>query len=370
MTRCPSAEQLAELASGLAGGDARDALAAHVEGCPQCSTQLAALAATWEQLDAWQVAEPRSGLAAEFRLLLDAEPQTPVAAARRAEVPWRLWLAIAAALALVAVLPAVYFNGNGATLALAAGKIEVRDSVGDAWRPASLVTGGQSVRTIGAATLHAPDGSRVELQSGNISRLDPSGTGERLHLFVEAGRAEFDVAPDARAFVVETTAGQVRVVGTYFGVEASAARPDLLVAWVQRGKVEVSNDRGTTVLEAGQCCCCARRAGPAEQRFEPGGLVFVRNEHHPTVAFLARVHSTSPQGVRVTVRGQPQDLPYDRVFVRPLKQGLPVQVSVRTGQPLRPATLIRVIDNKVQVRLPDGVHRVEPEAVHIEVDSK
>ena len=117
-------------------------------------------------------------------------------------------------------------------------------------------------------TLHLPDGSVVDLNSGSRLRYSRNfGTDHRqLELL---GEAYFSVEKGAVPFVVNTTVGQTTVLGTKFNV---FARQEQLRVGVNEGRVEVSaNVAGTrrmVLLHAGEKTSC--RAGGFPN--EPSGI--------------------------------------------------------------------------------------------------
>ena len=81
------------------------------------------------------------------------------------------------------------------------------------------------------------DGTRAELNA--LTRLRVRLRGSERHVWLEKGEVLFTVAKDkARPFVVETTAGSVRVTGTVFNVSSQAA--DSLAVVLLEGSVEAT----------------------------------------------------------------------------------------------------------------------------------
>ncbi|MBP7140643.1 MAG: FecR domain-containing protein [Opitutaceae bacterium] len=92
----------------------------------------------------------------------------------------------------------------------------------------------QRVAIVVPDTRTLPDGSIVELKSGAQIRVDFSGATRAVALI--SGEAHFQVAHDAKPFVVTAGAVEFRAVGTAFSVELAAESVALLVT---QGRVAV-----------------------------------------------------------------------------------------------------------------------------------
>lgn len=91
-------------------------------------------------------------------------------------------------------------------------------------------------------TVALSDGSTMWLNTGSAADIQIDAA-ER-HVVLARGEGYFDVVRDPRRpFTIDAGVGQVRVVGTAFGVYREG---DDVVVTVQRGKVEVSGERGTS----------------------------------------------------------------------------------------------------------------------------
>lgn len=95
-----------------------------------------------------------------------------------------------------------------------------------------------------------PDGTRAELNA--LTHLRVRLRGNERHVWLDKGEALFTVAKDrSRPFVVETTAGSVRVTGTVFNVSSQTA--DSLAVVLLEGSVEATplNDSHVRKLAPG-----------------------------------------------------------------------------------------------------------------------
>ncbi|MCE5272133.1 FecR domain-containing protein [bacterium] len=158
------------------------------------------------------------------------------------------WLRIAAAVALLALLP--YWGGHLLTRLgpdySAAELKEIRVEMG---RMESVVLA---------------DGSRVTLEAGSIFRYPESFSGGERRVELE-GEAYFEVAPDKEhPFEVRATGALVRVLGTKFDVRAWPQGSSVQVA-VLEGAVSFSHDRlwrnGKVVVHGGQLSLMQRGDG-------------------------------------------------------------------------------------------------------------
>jgi transmembrane sensor len=107
-------------------------------------------------------------------------------------------------------------------------------------------------------TVNLRDGSFARLAEG--ARLEEWEAGPRRLVSLE-GQAFFAVARDsARPFVVRTSTGQVRVLGTRFELRSD---PGSLRTVVVEGRVEVSNPEGMVEVGAGEMALAQLGAPPA-----------------------------------------------------------------------------------------------------------
>ncbi len=109
------------------------------------------------------------------------------------------------------------------------------------WR-GDFVTGFGETREVALA-----DGSQVSLNSH--SRLDLAFEGGRRGVRLLEGEAYFEVAKDARPFVVAAAGGEVTVLGTRFNVYDEGGRVTVTVA---EGRVRVAAGGGAALLAAGK----------------------------------------------------------------------------------------------------------------------
>ena len=191
----------------------------------------------WLDFDAWLTAAPGhaeaydAAMAFDQRLDLDARmieraPQRSVAAPVAKILPLRparrawMWSA-GAALAAAFVAGAVLLPSGG----LLGG------------RTTDYSTGFGERKTIALE-----DGSRIELNAASHISVKFEHGARRVKL--DDAQAFFDVAKDPqRPFLIETGAGQIRVVGTQFDVRH---RDGQVAVAVQRGVVEVRPDRANS----------------------------------------------------------------------------------------------------------------------------
>lgn len=148
-----------------------------------------------------------------------------------------------------------------------------------------------------ARTVALPDGSRVTLNTDTALAVDMTGGQRRLRLL--RGEAFFEAAPDpARPFIVGSSGGEIRVIGTRFNLRAGAGGT---VAAVEEGvvaAVPAASPSATLTLTAGQAAriepSAARRLDGVEPADEAawrrGQLVFYRTPLGEAVAALNRYH--------------------------------------------------------------------------------
>lgn len=165
-------------------------------------------------------------------------------AAQASERPRALGFALAASLAAVALISVLL--------------------LGSRWLPGS---GSQQPVLLAAAVgeireIKLPDGSRLTLDSA--SKVQAAFTRTQRTLTLIEGRARFQVAHEARLFVVRAGSSEVVATGTLFDVSLIGGRTDVVLL---QGSVEVrTGDRPTTEqLKPGQKLILAA-AGPPERR--------------------------------------------------------------------------------------------------------
>lgn len=107
-------------------------------------------------------------------------------------------------------------------------------------------------------TIHLADGSAVHLAVGSTLEIDPA----RPRMVRLEGRAYFGIAHQPEdPFIVQSSAGQTRVLGTRFDL---TARGDELTVLVVEGRVEVASEAGEAEVGAGE-----------ESRIVAGGMPVV-----------------------------------------------------------------------------------------------
>jgi ferric-dicitrate binding protein FerR (iron transport regulator) len=118
----------------------------------------------------------------------------------------------------------------------------------------------------GPTTHTFPDGSIVTLaDSAEIRTYGEAGKRGFKHV---SGVIDVTVAKGKGEFVVTTPYGDVKVLGTEFTLELvdgtadGGEKVEMLAVEVTEGKVEVSNDKGTTTLEASQDTIVEKDAAP------------------------------------------------------------------------------------------------------------
>ena len=112
------------------------------------------------------------------------------------------------------------------------------------------------------ATISLPDSSEVTLNHSSALTVEPS-RGERARRVTLKGEAFFRVRKDGSPFLVSTSLGVVRVLGTEFNV---MVRDDRLEVAVISGTVDVSSARSgrdsSVVVPAGEIAVCSGAGFP------------------------------------------------------------------------------------------------------------
>jgi transmembrane sensor len=197
------------------------------------------------------------------------------------------------------------------------------------------------------------DGTRVQLNACTALAVDLGRTERRVRL--AGGQAFFAVTKDAaRPFIVETSAGLVRVTGTQFDVRSETN--DQLEVTVTEGHVQVSVDgRGAAApfalgvgdrLTAGPEGVAVRELSAAELEralaWRQGQIVFAGTPLREALARFARYHGrtiTADDDVAALAVGSRYSLDDLNKFFEGLEETLHVQVkpnpdgSVRVGRP-------------------------------------
>lgn len=258
-----------------------------LDASPHHAVAYARVEATWERAQRLQAAPPVA--------LRDHG-----AAARHGGTAWRRrapFLAAAAVLVLAA----------GAALWLS-------------MRPEVYRTGVGERRTVALA-----DGSRVELNTASLLRVDYSERGRDVRL--EAGEALFQVAKDsARPFVVHAGNAAVRAVGTAFNVRLR-----------DREVVEVTVTEGVVAVDGGAAeTAAAGRAAAAPRTVAAGAGAVVGQGAVATLALDADAlqQRTAWRRDLIELRGETLDravAEFNRYRAVPLVVGDPRIASIRVG---------------------------------------
>ena len=92
----------------------------------------------------------------------------------------------------------------------------------------------------GECMIKLDDGTKVWVNAETKLKYPVAFVGDRREVVLE-GEAFFDVAKNEKPFIVETSFGDVRVLGTAFGISAYASEPESYTTLV-RGKVSVERE--------------------------------------------------------------------------------------------------------------------------------
>ncbi|MGJ7543481.1 FecR domain-containing protein [Variovorax sp. LT1R16] len=186
------------------------------------------------------------------------------------------------------------------------------------------------------------DGSRVLLDTGSAIDVRIDGTRRTVHL--RAGAIQLTTAADARPFIVETTQGRLRALGTRFTVrqDGEEARSDIRLA-VTEGAVEVTLrdasspalvvPAGQQTLLRGQGASALAAVSPESQAWTQGVLYAERMRLADFCAELSRYRPgllhCSPEVAELRISGAFQLRDTDYVLSM-VASTLPVQVVTRT----------------------------------------
>ena len=159
----------------------------------------------------------------------------------------KIWYAAAAILLLGLLIPAAYLNRKL--------KTQQTESIA---QYVEVTTGRGEIKTF-----YLPDQTMVTLNVESTLNYPAVFAGER---FVELkGEALFEVTPDSgNPFIVETSAMNISVLGTVFGVKAYQ-EDGLSMVCVSSGKVEVKMAHDTIELEKDRQLKINRETGSYEQ---------------------------------------------------------------------------------------------------------
>jgi ferric-dicitrate binding protein FerR (iron transport regulator) len=201
-----------------------------------------------QQPTAAAIADVRAEVEAEWRRTLAARQQ------RRRYTAWAAAAGVAVAAVAVWVARPLYLPDAGpvATLARVVGEVQV-DSGDGHWSALSAgrsIGAGAVIRTgsSGRAALRMEDGVELRLDTGTQLAFNNEHEANlaRGAVYVDSGP---DTGAPAARFVLQTSAGNVRHLGTQY--EARLADSDLRVG-VREGRVEVTAPRGTVLAGAGE----------------------------------------------------------------------------------------------------------------------
>ncbi|HEX9208597.1 MAG TPA: FecR family protein [Steroidobacteraceae bacterium] len=201
--------------------------------------------------------QPPPEVAAQVRAAVEAEWRVTVAA-RQPRRRYTPWLAAAASVAALAagvwlVAPQVMQGSTDvATVARVAGDVAVRHGQDASWQPlraAATLQRGDEIRTAadGRVALRRTDGLDLRLDAATTVALNDADTARLTagRIYVDAGVA----GSAARDFVVATTLGQVRHLGTQYMAGIADGR---LVVAVREGSVAVEDGREPVIARAGE----------------------------------------------------------------------------------------------------------------------
>jgi transmembrane sensor len=269
----------------------------------------------------------------DFEAWLQANPLHPIAYQRAGEVfaigrflavehsarrapandnPWAgeaKWFAAAAILAIALIMGAFVIEGlpqlEGAAPAL---RTAANRQQTDGEHRARYAAGEEAGRSVKLA-----DGSAVTLEPGSI--LTVAFRSDRRELALESGQARFDVAHEARPFVVTAGGGSVTARGTVFEIHVGADRQ--VTVNLVRGAIDVERPRLTdgslaafSRLEPGESLAYTAASGPPPTELENGtmGSCASRDrkavprlfDRTPLYAVIAEAGEASGQTIRLS----------------------------------------------------------------------
>lgn len=118
-------------------------------------------------------------------------------------------------------------------------------------KPAGTVYNELEVPRGGECMIKLDDGTRVWVNAETKLKYPVTFVGENREVILE-GEAFFDVVEDEKPFIVKTSFGDVRVLGTAFGISAYSNEPESYTTLV-RGKVSVgTKDAAPIVILPGE----------------------------------------------------------------------------------------------------------------------
>lgn len=135
---------------------------------------------------------------------------------------------------------------NGVKIAYADGAISYRAEE----EIKELVYNELIVPVAGECFITLDDGTRVWMNSDSKLKYPVRFTGEERKVFLE-GEAYFDVVKDGKPFIVNTSLGDIRVLGTSFDVKAYRQEKQMLATLVS-GKISFQDGAENVELTAGE----------------------------------------------------------------------------------------------------------------------
>lgn len=249
---------------------------------PQHDARYRSLSATWELAgQAWTVPDREAPDADAIIARADRERwgAAHTLPGRRRGIP--AWLRPAAGMLVAAAVTALLLAGVGV--------LSQESSTPPADAPYTVVA------ESGARTIHLSDGSTAHLEGGSRLDIDPAHPRE---VWLE-GRAYFGISHQpGRPFLVRSSAGRTRVLGTRFDL---TARGDELTVVVVEGRVEVISDGGEVEVGAGEESYVVDGAHPVVERADfnkvrawLGNILIFQNTPLSSVANELETHFGRP----------------------------------------------------------------------------
>jgi FecR-like protein len=220
-------------------------------------------------------ADAREVLVDEFFTLQTLREGLPGATAARPRARMRLWVTAAAAL-VAAGLGAFLFVGRDP--APIAHVTDLRGTVlwtdGRAVAAGADLAPGRGLRTAGAAsaaTIRFPDGTRLDLGADTtLDRVDDGSDGKRISVARGTASAVVSRQPAGLPMVFATPHGRATVLGTTLRLVVGPDEKTGLRLEVEKGKVELRNLAGKTVLvESGHVAVIAAGVELASKPIAP-----------------------------------------------------------------------------------------------------
>lgn len=151
---------------------------------------------------------------------------------------------------------------NGVKIAYADGAISYRAEE----EIKELVYNELIVPVAGECFITLDDGTRVWMNSDSKLKYPVRFTGEERKVFLE-GEAYFDVVKDGKPFIVNTSLGNIRVLGTSFDVKAYRQEKQMLATLVS-GKISFQGGAENVELTAGEQIVVAEGKGIVKRQVD------------------------------------------------------------------------------------------------------